>query len=266
MAEGLYAGLYCFQELMEWDLANVIFLPVQFSEYHMRHFMHQILSGIKFFHLADVIHRDLKPGNILVTCLGVLKICDFGLSRAILCVHDSISADPITNYVATRWYRAPELLMRDRWYGKPVDMWAAGCILAEMYGRRPLMPGKDSVHQYHEIVRVLGPPAPEVILRRRWSVPAGGSVGAKKDFSRQLPVASRAGVALIEALLKWDPHDRISVDEALESEFCGKIAVPGLVPLAPGKFICGPEEKEADVGRLGSLLREQVARFQRERR
>lgn len=288
--ESPYAGLYCFQELMEWDLANVIFSPVQFSEFHIRSFIHQILSGLKYAHLAEVIHRDLKPGNILVTWAGILKICDFGLSRAIggfLDGHpkkEGPSATPITNYVATRWYRAPELLMRERHYGKPVDMWAVGCILAELYGRKPLMPGKDSIHQFHEMVKYLGAPAPQLILRHRWNIPAmpslpavgGGGTTEKsgKDLPNSekvvtweslFPFASLQGLAFLDKLLRWDPADRFTVNEALGHEYLAKVGTGGPEPRAPGIFQPGPEEHETSIEKLNLYLKEQVELFRQAR-
>ena len=137
-----YEGLYCFQELADLDLARVLYSNVQFSEFHIQSFMYQILCGLKYIHSADVIHRDLKPGNILVTTQGTLKICDFGLARGINPVYFRNRSAVITNYVATRWYRAPELIMSTKNYTKAVDIWAVGCILGELFGRRPLFPGK----------------------------------------------------------------------------------------------------------------------------
>ena len=108
-----YDGLYCIQELADYDLARVIYSSIQFSEFHIQNFVYQILCGLKYIHTADVIHRDLKPGNILVTLQGVLKICDFGLARGINPKYFKQKSAPITNYVATRWYRAPELMLSE---------------------------------------------------------------------------------------------------------------------------------------------------------
>lgn len=146
--EDPYAGLYCYQELVDYDLARVIHSNVLFSEFHIKHFIYQILCGLKYIHSADVIHRDLKPGNILCTITGEIKICDFGLARGISPTF-SLSGgvtNHITNYVATRWYRAPELILSHKKYSKAVDMWAVGCILAEFYGRKPVFMGNDSLH------------------------------------------------------------------------------------------------------------------------
>ncbi|GME83234.1 unnamed protein product [[Candida] boidinii] len=155
-----YDGLYCFQELVEYDLAKVIHSSVQLSEYHIQSFLYQILCGVLYIHSADVIHRDLKPGNILINSQGVLKICDFGLARGINSdyMKHNHKSSLITNYVATRWYRAPELMLCKRSYGKEVDMWAVGCIFVEFYGRRPIFIGNDQVHQLIEILKVLGTP------------------------------------------------------------------------------------------------------------
>ena len=108
VSEKPYDGLYCYQELVDYDLARVIHSTVQFSEFHIKHFLYQILCGLKYIHSADVIHRDLKPGNILCSIGGNLKICDFGLARGIAPQYFEQKSDEIhiTSYVATRWYRA----------------------------------------------------------------------------------------------------------------------------------------------------------------
>lgn len=163
-----YDGLYCYQELIDYDLAKVIHSSVQLSEFHIKYFLYQILCGLKYIHSADVIHRDLKPGNILCTLNGCLKICDFGLARGIHAgffkCHSTVQPH-ITNYVATRWYRAPELLLSNQPYSKSVDIWAVGCILAEFYARKPVFMGRDSMHQIFEIIKVLGTPDKDILIK-----------------------------------------------------------------------------------------------------
>ncbi|QWU86152.1 hypothetical protein CA3LBN_000370 [Candidozyma haemuli] len=180
-----YPGLYCFQELMDWDLTHVLFSPMQLSEFHIQSFFYQILQGLKYTHSANIIHRDLKPGNILVDRHGTLKIADFGLARGI--TTSPAASCPITNYVATRWYRAPELLLREKHYGKEVDMWAVGVILGEMYGRRPLLPGKDTVGQMVRIIDLLGEPDKNLVKKRGWKLPCSS---ASRNVIKTRPASS----------------------------------------------------------------------------
>lgn len=259
-----YEGLYCFQELVDYDLARVVYSPVQFLEYHVRSFIYQVLCGVKYIHSADVIHRDLKPGNILVSARGVLKICDFGLARAVTLSAHKLSVDPITNYVATRWYRAPELILRWDRYGKPVDMWAVGCILAELYGRQPLMPGKSSVHQLHEIVKYLGSAPDEFRRHRNWPIHTADR--AAVDWCSIYPFAGRDAHDLIGRILTWLPADRLTVELALGHRYFSLIRDHTCEPWANATFRFGREEQEREMSALHCYLREEVAAFQTERR
>lgn len=112
---------------------------------------------MKYIHSAGIIHRDLKPGNILINDNCDLKICDFGLARE----QDA----QMTGYVATRYYRAPEIMLTWQKYTYAVDMWSIGCILAEMILSKPLFPGKDHVHQFTLIAEILGKPSEEVMKK-----------------------------------------------------------------------------------------------------
>lgn len=257
-----YEGLYCFQELMEYDLAKVIYSPVQFSEFHVCSFLYQILCGLKYAHSAEVIHRDLKPSNILVSSEGNIKIGDFGLARAIKSNPSLFNATPITSYVATRWYRAPELIVRDTKYGKPVDVWAVGCILGELYGRRPLMPGKDLLDQFQRIVKYLGPPPPQMAMVKSFSVQR---VGLPTPWNAIYPFASTNALNLLEHLLRWEPKTRYTVEEALEHEYFSRIRQKGSEPLCTEPFRLGREEKEKSITILQQLLLEEVELFQLER-
>jgi mitogen-activated protein kinase 1/3 len=123
--------IYIVQCLMECDLYKLL-RHQRLTDEHICYFLYQILRGLKYIHSANVLHRDLKPSNLLLNTNCDLKICDFGLARI---------ADPtkdhsglLTEYVATRWYRAPEIMLNARGYYKPIDIWSVGCILAEMIG------------------------------------------------------------------------------------------------------------------------------------
>jgi len=119
---------------------------------------------MKYIHSASVIHRDLKPGNLLVNADCELKICDFGLSRGFESKPDE-NATHLTEYVATRWYRAPEIMLAFRRYTTAIDVWSIGCILAELLLGKPLFKGKDYVDQLNKVLDVLGTPDEDVIRK-----------------------------------------------------------------------------------------------------
>lgn len=257
-----YEGLYCFQELMEYDLAKVIYSSVQFSEFHVCSFMYQILCGVKYVHSAEVIHRDLKPSNLLVSSSGTVKIGDFGLARAIKASTSLFSAVPITNYVATRWYRAPELIIRESRYGKPVDMWAVGCILGELYGRRPLMPGNDSLDQFHLIMKYLGAPPSSLGMNNTYSV---NPFALPIPWKIVYPFADEAALDLLSRLLQWEPRARLKVEDALAHEYFAQVRRKKSEAVCCEPYKSGKEEKEKTLGELRQLLEQEVERFRRER-
>ncbi|GFF26081.1 hypothetical protein IFM46972_01661 [Aspergillus udagawae] len=145
---------YIATELLGTDLGRLLSIKPLDSKF-AQYFIYQILRGLKYIHSANVIHRDLKPTNILINENCDLKICDFGLAR--------LQEPQMTGYVATRYYRAPEIMLTWQRYGVQVDVWSAGCILAEMLRGKPLFPGKDHVHQFHLITNILGNPPDAVI-------------------------------------------------------------------------------------------------------
>eukprot|EP00054_Salpingoeca_dolichothecata_P022504 m.147698 g.147698 ORF g.147698 m.147698 type:complete len:400 (-) comp24359_c0_seq3:46-1245(-) len=124
----------------------------------IKQIMFQTLKAVEFCHTNNIIHRDVKPENILVSKLNVVKLCDFGFARSL-----SGPGAAYTDYVATRWYRAPELLVGDTQYGPPVDVWAVGCVFAEMLTGRPLWPGKSDIDQLYHIIQTLGELTPRHI-------------------------------------------------------------------------------------------------------
>jgi mitogen-activated protein kinase 1/3 len=115
----------------------------------VQYFLYQLLQGLKYVHSANVLHRDLKPSNLLVNANCDLKIADFGLART------TSDTNFMTEYVVTRWYRAPELLLNCSEYTEAIDVWSVGCIFMELLNRKPLFPGKDYVQQLVLITEVL---------------------------------------------------------------------------------------------------------------
>ncbi|XP_075262891.1 mitogen-activated protein kinase 1-like [Convolutriloba macropyga] len=151
--------VYIVQELMETDMFKLMKTQALSAE-HICYFVYQILRGLKYIHSANVIHRDLKPSNLLVNTSCDLRICDFGLAR-IAEPQDDQTAGFLTEYVATRWYRAPEVMLNSKQYTKAIDVWSVGCILVEMIIKRPLFPGRHYLDQLDLILDVLGSPSPE---------------------------------------------------------------------------------------------------------
>ncbi|EDO14992.1 hypothetical protein Kpol_376p5 [Vanderwaltozyma polyspora DSM 70294] len=273
VTEKPYDGLYCYQELIDYDLAKVIHSSVQLTDFHIRHFFYQILCGIKYIHSADVIHRDLKPGNILCTLNGTLKICDFGLARGVAPKYFAAnqSRHDITNYVATRWYRAPELILSQKMYDKSIDMWSAGCILAEFYGRKPKFMGKDSMHQIYEIIKVLGSPSKKLLSSfgsiKAWNMCNSATPPHKKVEWRDIyPFACPDAIDLLDRLLRWEASDRLKVQESIEHPFLNEVRHPEDEPICPwGAFDFSYEENLTSMQRLREYLINEVSQFKEER-
>lgn len=212
--------IYLVQELMDTDLHRVI--QTQYlSDEHCRYFIYQVLRGVKAIHSARIIHRDLKPSNILVNEDCGLKICDFGLARSTAGLADG--SECMTEYVATRWYRAPEVMLTFRDYTTAIDMWSVGCILAEMLLGRPLFPGKNYHDQIRLILDILGSPTVEdyrsVKSSRGRKYLRSLTFQAKMPLLALFPNASQEAVDLLEQLLTFNPAKRITVEAALEQPY-----------------------------------------------
>ena len=244
--------LYVVTALMATSLDRVIRSSQPLTEAHVQYFTHQLLNGVQYLHSNNVLHRDLKPSNLLVNENCDLKITDFGLARG---VDPADCLDCLTEYVVTRWYRAPEIVLCAQSYTKAVDMWSVGCIVAELLLRRPLFRGSNPLHQLSTILEVLGSPH-EAELRH---VPPHAAlyVGTLpcqpgQSLRSLLPAGtSEEAVALLSALLVWRPAGRPSAEAALRHAFLDGLgeAVPAptasISPFEIEKLLDGGDEPEA---------------------
>ncbi|KAI3963963.1 hypothetical protein MKX01_009645 [Papaver californicum] len=217
-----FKDIYVVFELMESDLHQVIKVNDDLTREHYQFFLFQLLRALKYIHTANVFHRDIKPKNILVNADCKLKICDFGLAR--VSFNDAPSAIFWTDYVATRWYRAPELCGSFfSKYTPAIDIWSIGCIFAEMLSGKPLFPGKNVVHQLDLMTDLLGTPSTESIARIRNEKARRYLSNMRKKppvpFSQKFPDADPLALQLLERLLAFDPKDRPSAEDALSDPY-----------------------------------------------
>eukprot|EP00072_Mus_musculus_P046040 XP_006521175.1 PREDICTED: mitogen-activated protein kinase 15 isoform X11 [Mus musculus] len=153
--------IYLVFESMDTDLNAVIQKGRLLKDIHKRCIFYQLLRATKFIHSGRVIHRDQKPANVLLDSACRVKLCDFGLARSLGDLPEGPGGQALTEYVATRWYRAPEVLLSSRWYTPGVDMWSLGCILGEMLRGQPLFPGTSTFHQLELILKTIPLPSME---------------------------------------------------------------------------------------------------------
>lgn len=208
--------LYFVFEYMECNLYQLMKDREKlFSEGEIRNWCFQVFQGLAYMHQRGYFHRDLKPENLLVT-KDVIKIADFGLAREIN------SQPPYTEYVSTRWYRAPEVLLQSCIYSSKVDMWAMGAIMAELFSLRPLFPGASEADEIYKICGVIGNPTTEswadgLKLARDINYQFPQLAGV--NLSALIPSASDHAISLIQSLCSWDPCKRPTALEALQHPF-----------------------------------------------
>ncbi|CAN1348092.1 Probable serine/threonine-protein kinase At1g54610 [Linum perenne] len=211
-------SLYLVFEYMEHDLAGLAASPdVTFTETQVKCYIQQLLSGLEHCHKRGVLHRDIKGSNLLIDNEGVLRIADFGLAS----FFDPNRRHPMTSRVVTLWYRPPELLLGATEYGVGVDLWSAGCILAELLAGKPIMPGRTEVEQLHKIYKLCGSPSDEYWKKSK--LPNATLFKPREPYKRSIRETfkdfPRSSLPLIETLLAMDPAERQTATAALNSEF-----------------------------------------------
>lgn len=211
--------VYLVFEFCEHDLAGLLSNPaVKFSLAEIKKVMQQLLNGLYYIHSNKILHRDMKAANILITKNGRLKLADFGLARAL-----SDKLNRYTNRVVTLWYRPPELLLGERNYGPAIDLWGAGCIMAEMWTRSPIMQGNTEQHQLTLISQLCGAIKPEswpgvekLELFNKLELPRDDKRKVKERLHKF--VKDQFALDLLDKLLTIDPSKRANSDEALNHD------------------------------------------------
>ncbi|TVU03357.1 hypothetical protein EJB05_51119 [Eragrostis curvula] len=211
-------SLYLVFDYMVHDLAGLAASPdIKFTLPQVKCYVHQLLSGLEHCHDRGVLHRDIKGSNLLLDNNGVLKIGDFGLAS----FFDPNHKQPMTSRVVTLWYRPPELLLGATDYGVGVDLWSAGCILAELLAGKPIMPGRTEVEQLHKIFKLCGSPTEEYWKKSK--LPHATIFKPQQPYKRRIADTFKdfpqSALRLIETLLAIDPADRLTATSALESDF-----------------------------------------------
>ena len=228
--------IYLTFDYMETDLHAVIRANI-LEEIHKQYVVYQLCKAMKYMHSAELLHRDIKPSNLLLNSDCHVKICDFGLCRS---VAETSGPNPVlTDYVATRWYRAPEILLGSTNYTKGVDTWSVGCILGEMLSGKPIFPGTSTMNQLEKILEVTGRPSKADIdainspfaATMLESLPP--ATAQKSSLRERLPQASAEAIDFMEKCLVFNPAKRMTADMALAHPYCAQFHNPAEEPVAP---------------------------------
>jgi serine/threonine protein kinase len=249
------SSLYLVFRYMDHDLAGLAASPeIKFTEQQVKCYMKQLLSGLEHCHNRGVLHRDIKGSNLLIDDGGVLRIGDFGLAT----FFDASKRQEMTNRVVTLWYRSPELLHGVVEYSVGVDLWSAGCILAELLAGRAIMPGRNEVEQLHRIYKLCGSPSEEYWKKIR--LPSTHKHAHHKplpQYKRRIREVykdfSPEALSLLDTLLALDPAERQTATDVLMSDFFTT------EPLAcqPSDLPKYPPSKEIDAKRRDEEYRRQ---------
>ncbi|XP_061677168.1 mitogen-activated protein kinase 15 isoform X2 [Syngnathoides biaculeatus] len=227
--------IYLVFEYMDSDLHAVIKKGTLLKDIHKRYVMYQLLKAVKYLHSGNVIHRDQKPSNVLVDSDCVVKLCDFGLARSLNQDQEDSGNPALTEYVATRWYRAPEILLGSTRYTKGVDMWSLGCILGEMLLGEALFPGTSTINQLEQIMSAIPHPCAEDVLAVKSEI--GSSVVQRMlrrppaPFEDLLPSSVPPdALDLLKGLLVFNPDKRLTAEKALQHPYVARFHNPDKEP------------------------------------
>ncbi|TMW94397.1 hypothetical protein EJD97_010335 [Solanum chilense] len=246
-------SLFLVFEYMEHDLTGLAASPaVKFTESQIKCYIQQLLRGLEYCHSRGVLHRDIKGSNLLIDNNGNLKIGDFGLAT----LYQTNQKQPLTSRVVTLWYRPPELLLGATDYGVAVDLWSSGCIVAELFAGKPIMPGRTEVEQLHKIFKLCGSPSEEYWKKSK--LPHATIFKPQQPYKRCLASIFKdfppSALVLLDSLLAFEPEYRGSATLALQNEFF----TTKPLPCDPSSLPKYPPSKEFD-----AKMRDEEARRQR---
>lgn len=220
--------LYVVFELLESDVHSVIRANI-LQDVHKRYIVWQLLCGLHYLHSRRLIHRDLKPSNLLINSDSSVKLCDFGLARTFS--EGNQAQAVMTEYVSTRWYRSPELIIGSNHYNEGVDMWAVGCIVGELFAGKPLFPGSSTLDQMERVVAFTGPPSASDIasMKSEYAETMIANLTynqPRMTLKQKLPNADADTIDFIQKLLVFNPEKRMSAQAALEHPFVAQFHNP----------------------------------------
>lgn len=226
--------IYLVFEYMETDLHAVVRANI-LEDIHKQYIIYQLCKAIKYMHTGNVLHRDMKPSNLLLNSECFLKVADFGLARSIASLENETVENPVlTDYVATRWYRAPEILLGSTKYTKGVDMWSVGCILGELMGGKPMFPGTSTMNQLDRIIEVTGRPSAEDIeaINSPFAATMLESLppSQPRSLREMYPHASDEALDLLRKCLAFNPTKRITAEQSLEHPYVAQFHNPDEEP------------------------------------
>eukprot|EP00292_Cryptomonas_paramecium_P012701 CAMPEP_0113697496 /NCGR_PEP_ID=MMETSP0038_2-20120614/22168_1 /TAXON_ID=2898 /ORGANISM="Cryptomonas paramecium" /LENGTH=356 /DNA_ID=CAMNT_0000620517 /DNA_START=49 /DNA_END=1119 /DNA_ORIENTATION=- /assembly_acc=CAM_ASM_000170 len=231
--------IYLVTEFMDTDLFAVIRADI-LEDVHKQYIVYQLFKSLKYMHSAGMLHRDMKPSNVLLDSNCLVKVCDFGLARSIsaLSAGKGGTNPVLTDYVATRWYRAPEILLGSTKYSKGIDIWSVGCILGEMLGGKPLFPGTSTLNQVERIMKVTGRPSSDDVesIRSPFAANILESLPPSKprSLSNIFPSASPDALDLLCRCLKFNPLRRATAEEGLRHLYVAQFHNEAEEPRFPG--------------------------------
>ena len=261
-----FNDIYFATEYMDTDLHRVIYSKQPLSDSHYQYFIYQLICGVNYLHSANVIHRDLKPSNILVNKDCQIKICDFGLGRGLPEEGEKVDDNSnLTEYVTTRWYRAPEVILCPSQYSKAMDIWSIGCIFAELMARCPLFRGENYLDQIKKITDILGSPNENDMSfisdpqARKFvnDLPKNKSI----SFSQIYPNGNPLAIDLLTKMLCFNPKNRIDIEQCLNHPYFKEVRDKNLETTALHSFDWTFDKIQLKKPNLQKLIYEQSLYF-----